>query len=175
VPWIQVGMVSFATSLLAVAIVVLGLGGAWAHFGTRWSGEPQNDRWVGWHAGPGRNAEGWARPCAADWSERLDPLLQRVAADLELTPAQRPAWAAMTESLRSSLQALRRACGSPADGGDSLARLRRGEAVLRSAQAAVAELRPAYEALVDTLTEAQHAKLERWLASRHASIYAAGD
>lgn len=172
--WTQVVMISFATSLLAVAIVVLGLGGAWAHFGERWLAGGGAERWTGWRTGPGRGADNLGRPCAADWSQRFDPLLRRVPAELELTPAQRPAWAAVTDSLRSSLQALSTACGASIDDGESMARLRRGEAVLQAAQAAFVKLRPPYERFLATLNARQRGKLEHWLAPRHTSIHAGG-
>lgn len=172
--WIQVVLISFATSLLAIAVVVLGLGGAWAHFGghlgDRWSAGARHQRSTAWQGTSGRHAHGWGRICAAGRHEHLEPVLAQAAAELRLTPAQRPAWAALTEALQSSAAALDAACGTTADAVDSLERLRRGEAVLQAAYTGLAKLRPRYADLVAVLDPAQRARLEAWLAPRHAAF-----
>jgi len=172
--WIQVVLISFATSLLAIAVIVLGLGGAWAHFGAhfgeRWSAGARHERWTAWQGTSGRHAHGRGRICAADWHEHLEPVLRHAAAELRLTPAQRPAWTALTEALRSSAAALDAACRTTADAGDSLERLRRGEALLQAAHRALAKLRPRYAGFVAVLAPAQRARLEAWLAPRHAAF-----
>jgi len=169
--WIGVVLVSFATSLVSVALVVVALGGAEAHSGR---GDVGVARWAGWPAGPGRHAEDWQGACVGAWSAgRPDAWLEHLAADLALSPSQRPAWEAVTAALRSALPAMRAACAAPLEEGDSLARLRRGEALLKSGQTALAEIRPAYKAFHATLIARQRATLERWLAPGHAAHRAA--
>lgn len=169
--WIGVVLVSFATSLVSVGLVVVALGGAGAHSG---GGDAAAARWAGWAPGSGRHADGGHGACVAAWpAGRPDAVLEHLAADLALSPAQRPTWEAVTAALRSALPAMRAACAAPLGEGDSLARLRRGEALLKSAQTALAEIRPAYEAFYATLTARQRAALERWLAPGHAASRAA--
>jgi len=48
--------------------------------------------------------------------------------------------------------------------------LRRGEALLQAAHRALAKLRPRYADFVAVLDPAQRARLEAWLAPRHAAF-----
>lgn len=162
--WIQVVAVSLASSVLAAVLVVLWFDGATAHCGAGRSDGGRYHAGTAWHYAAEAPAGRCGHRLGADRLGHLDVLLRRVPAELELTPAQRPAWSDLTESLRTAQETLRGSCGVSADGEDSLTRLDRAEAGLRAAQAALAELRPAYAAFLATLGAAQRDTLERWLA-----------
>jgi len=73
-------------------------------------------------------------------------------------------------ALRSSGASLDAACGTTADAGDSLERLRRGEVLLQAAHRALVKLRPRYADFVAVLDPAQRARLEAWLDPGHAAF-----
>lgn len=106
-----------------------------------------------------------ARGCAGVREWRTEELLGLVERQLELTPAQTPAWEALGGALRAGTARLAEACGPVP--GDAPGRLRQAEALLETGLETVRELRPALERFQATLDETQRRTLDDLMARRH--------
>jgi hypothetical protein len=153
--WFAAGIGAALAATAAVA------GYAAERSGPMWQSQGGFARWHGRAAG----AEGAARWCGGAREWRTEELLGLVERQLELTPAQTPAWEELGGALRAATARLAAACTPGPD--DAPGRLRQAETLLEAGLETLRELRPALERFHATLDETQRRTLDDLMVRRH--------
>jgi hypothetical protein len=119
---------------------------------------------MGRHGGDGgMGGHGMRGMCRGDHGDRIEAMTGVVDEFFDFTPEQSEKWDELTQALAAGQASMKAACGDveeASEEGGASERLARMETMMSAGLGVIQDIRPAFEAFYETLTEAQQEALD---------------